>query len=104
MLLSSRKLKKLTKILTRGYIFLSDKVKCLTRLFPVPNNYNISKLKLVPDKIRIVYETTRLGLNIAVWAPCFPMPSVVSHLRLIIAGTFISNCDVGEIFSTLCWY
>ena len=58
----------------------------------------------MPDNIRIVYETTRSGLNIAVWAPYFPMLSVVFHLRLVVAGTFISNCDVGKILSNLCWY
>ena len=54
--------------------------------------------KRVPDDIRMVYDTTRSGLNQAVWAPWFSIPKITSHLRSVVAGTFISDCDVGEVF------
>ena len=51
--------------------------------------------KRVPDDIRMVYDATRSGLSKAVWAPWFPMTTVVSYLRLVVAGTFMTDCDVG---------
>ena len=46
----------------------------------------------------MVYDATRSGLNKAVWAPWFPMTTVVSHLRSVAAGTYMCDCDVGEMF------
>ena len=52
----------------------------------------------VADDIRMVYDVTRSGLNQVVWAPWFPMPTVLSPLRAVVEGNFTSDCDVGEIF------
>ena len=48
--------------------------------------------------IRMVYDASRSGLNDAVWAPWFPMPTVNYHLRAVEVGTFMADCDVGELF------
>ena len=37
-------------------------------------------------------------MNAAVWAPWFAMPTIDSHLRAVEAGTFMADCDVGEMF------
>ena len=52
----------------------------------------------MPDDIRIVYDATRSRLNKVVWAPWFPMPTVVSHYRPVVADIFMTDCDVGEMF------
>ena len=49
------------------------------------------------DDIRMVYDATRSSLNKGVWAPWSPMQTVVSRLWLVVAGTFITDCDVGEM-------
>ena len=46
----------------------------------------------------IVYDTTCLGLNKAVWAPWFLMSTVAPHLRSVVSGTLMSDCDVEEMF------
>ena len=48
--------------------------------------------------IMMVYDATRSGFNRALWAPWFPIPAILSHLRSMVAGTFMSDCDVGDIF------
>ena len=77
---------------------LSSEVKSFTHFFPVPKTWKVEGSKRVTDNIRMVYDATRSGLNKAVWAPWFPMPTVVSHLRSAVAGTFMTDCDVGEMF------
>ena len=89
---------KLSKVLARGYIMLSSEVKSFIQFFPVPKTWKVEGSKRVTDDIRMVYDATRSGLNKAVWAPWFPMPTVVSHLRSVVAGTFMTDCDVGEMF------
>ena len=90
--------KKRVKVLSRGYISLNSKVKSLTHFFPVPKTWKVVDSKRVPDHIRIVIDATRSGLNKAVWAPWFPMPTVVSRLWSVVAGTFMTDCDVEEMF------
>ena len=90
--------KKLKKVLDRGYVNLVDEVKSLTHFFPVPKTWKEVDGKQVPDDIRMVYDVTRSGLNKAVWAPWFPMPTVLSTLRSVGVGTFMTDCDVGEMF------
>ena len=85
-------------MLARGYIKISDEVKSLTHFFPVPKTWKLKHSKRFPDDIRMVYDATRSGLNKAVWASWVPMPTVVSHLRSVVAGNYTCDCDVGEIF------
>ena len=53
--------------------------------------------KLVYE-INMVYDATQLGLNGAVWAPWFAMPTIDSHFQAVEAGKFMADCDVGTIF------
>ena len=52
----------------------------------------------VVDEIRMIYDTTKSGLNDAVWNHWFTIPSVEPHLKSVNAGTCMSNCDVGKMF------
>ena len=45
----------------------------------------------------MVYDTTKLKLNDAVWSPWFAIPTVDCHLREVDAGTFMVNYDVEEM-------
>ena len=46
----------------------------------------------------MVYNATSSGLNDAVWCPWFALPTVETHLRAVEVGTFMADCDVGEMF------
>ena len=46
----------------------------------------------------MVYDATSSGLNDAVWAPWFPMPTVETLLRAVEGGKYMVDCDIGEIF------
>ena len=46
----------------------------------------------------MVYDTSKLGLNDTMFAPCFSMPTMESYLRLVKARTFMANCDIIEMF------
>ena len=49
----------------------------------------------VVDEIRMVYDTTKSGLNDIVWAPWFTLPTIEAELRLIDSGTYMADCDAG---------
>jgi hypothetical protein len=53
--------------------------------------------------IRMVYTTTSSGLNAHMWAPWFALPTIIALLRALEFGTFMSDLDIAENFSTLCW-
>ena len=61
-------------------------VLALTSFFDVPKG---------KDDIRMVYDGTVSGLNRALWAPWFPLPTIESHLRLINPGYFMEDVDLG---------
>ena len=46
----------------------------------------------------MVYNATSSGLNTAVWAPWFSLPTVETHLRSVDPGTYMGDCDIGEMF------
>ena len=46
----------------------------------------------------MVYNATSSGLNDAVWAPWFSLPTVESHVRVVDEGTYMADNDLGEIF------
>jgi hypothetical protein len=50
------------------------------------------------DDIRMVYNATRSGLNAALWAPSFFMPTSKSASRLLSYYSFCSDLDLGEMF------
>jgi hypothetical protein len=79
---------KLMSARERGYISMGE-VKSLIFFFDVPKGL---------DDIRMVYDGTKSGLNAALWAPWFPLPTVDSMLRSVVPGTYMSDNDVGEMF------
>lgn len=80
--------KKLQTVRNRGYL-VPGTVKSLTSLFAVRKG---------DTDIRIVYDSTKSGLNRSVWAPWFPLPTIEAHLYRVEAGTFMGGIDIGEMF------
>ena len=50
------------------------------------------------NDIRMVYNSTSCGLNLALWAPYFGLPSVQHTLCALIPGYSQCDMDVGEMF------
>ena len=84
----SAMLEKLQKVQRRGYVS-SGHVSSLTNYFCVPKG---------SDDIRMVYDATKCGLNDAVWAPNFGLPTVDSSLRAVEITTWSGDIDLGEMF------
>ena len=89
---------KLSSVLKKQYISIEENVKSLTHFFPVAKTWKGEGSEKQVDEIRMVYDATKSGLNEAVGAPWFAMPNVDCHLRAVEAGTFMADCDVGEMF------
>lgn len=79
---------KLTKVRDRKYI-RPGYVTSLTGYFAVPK---------AGTDIRVVYDATKCGLNEAVWAPNFFLPTVDSILRNACSMTWFGDIDLGEMF------
>ena len=79
---------KLMDVRKKGYID-KGKVSSVTSFFKVPKG---------DSDIRMVYNGTSSGLNDAVWAPWFSLPTVESHLRAVTNDTFMCDCDLSEMF------
>jgi hypothetical protein len=79
---------KVNKVRKRGYI-KGGRVASVTSFFAVPKG---------DDDIRMVYNGTSCGLNDAVFAPWFALPTMDSHLRAVDIGTYMADCDIGEMF------
>ena len=80
--------KKLEKVRRLGYI---DKgfIRSLTSYFSVPKG---------EADIRMVYDASRSGLNEALWAPNFGLPSVDVLLRGVDEGFWMGDLDIGDMF------
>ena len=94
----SRVKEKLKVVREKGYITSQQKVKSLTHFFPVAKTWRKEEGKNVVDEVRMVYDATKSGLNEAVFAPWFAMPTVDTLLRSTVAGSYMTDCDVGEMF------
>lgn len=81
-------IEKLRKVNDRKYI-RPGYVKSLTGYFAVPK---------AGTDIRVVYDATKCGLNDAVWAPNFFLPTVDSILRNACSLTWFGDIDLGEVF------
>jgi hypothetical protein len=81
-------IKKLDKVLARGYIS-PGLVVSLTSYFAVPKG---------DQDIRLVYDGTSSGLNDALWAPSFWMPTSESAVRVISFYSFLFDSNIGECF------
>jgi hypothetical protein len=87
--LSRAKLKKkLTNVRNKQYV-QPGFVKSLTSYFAVPK---------AKTDIRVVYDATACGLNDALWAPNFFLPTVDSILRNASSSTWFGDIDLGEMF------
>ena len=80
---------KLQKVVNRGYLDNDQVVVSLTSFFSVPKG---------DSDIRMVYDGTKCGLNGSVWVPRFYMPTLTSHLRTVVEGTYMCDVDIGEMF------
>jgi hypothetical protein len=83
---------KLKNVREKRYISRGS-MKSLTSFFWVP--------KGVQD-ICMVYDAMRSGLNDALWAPSFSMPTVESLTRGIMSHSWMGNLNIGEMFSNFC--
>lgn len=94
----SRVKEKLKVVREKGYVSYDQGVKSLTHFFPVAKTWKEENEVKTVDEIRIVYDATKSRLNNAMFAPWFAMPTVDTLLRLTTAGSYMMDCDVGEMF------
>jgi hypothetical protein len=80
--------KKLSNVRGKQYV-QPGFVKSLTSYFAVPK---------AKTDIRVVYDATACGLNDALWAPNFHLPTVDSVLRNASSDTWFGDIDLGEMF------
>jgi len=83
---------KVTKVMKRRYVVRLTTgldLKSLIKYFAVPKGL---------DDIRIVYDGTASGLNDAVWAPSFWLPTIDSLVRALDADSWMSDRDIGDMF------
>jgi hypothetical protein len=71
----------------RGYI-RPGPIQSFTDFFDVPKG----------DDVRMVYNGTSLGLNDALWAPLFYLPTADAAGRLLSFSSFCVDLDLGEMF------
>ena len=76
------------KIILRGYVSTGPVVS-LTGSFPVPKGDN---------DIRMVYDATKCGLNSALWAPNFFLPTIDTTLWHADECSWFGDIDLGEQF------
>lgn len=81
-------LEKVSNIVARGYV-VPGYVTSLTEFFDVPKG---------DDDIRLVYNGSSCGLNDALWAPNFWLPTPRSAIRLLDFSTYSVDLDLGEMF------
>ena len=79
---------KIAKVRSRRYIS-SGLVLSLTNFFQVPKGV---------DDIRMVYDLTKCGLNAALWAPSFWMPTVDNVVDCVTDTGWFGDVDAGEMF------
>ena len=82
---------KLQRVIDRGYVELADIefVESLMYMFHVAKGQ---------DDIRMIYDASCSGLNKALYSPWFNLPSVDAMTRWIIAGSWASDNDYGDMF------
>eukprot|EP00957_Ditylum_brightwellii_P126202 9621621-Ditylum_brightwellii.AAC.1 len=78
---------KLDKLLDMRYVS-SGRVRSITTYFAVPKG---------KDGICMVYDASKSGLNNALWAPNFGLPTVDSIIRMADSDSWFGDIDVGEM-------
>jgi hypothetical protein len=84
-------LAKLKKILDRGYVVTPDSVDFIKSLMDF---FDVEK----DSDIRLVYNGTSCGLNEALWAPNFFLPTPATAARTLGYGYYMVDIDLGEMF------
>lgn len=79
---------KIADVRRKGYL-VAGKPSSLIRFFGVPKGEN---------DIRMVYDGTKSGLNSALWAPWFPLPTASTHLKMVERTSWMADNDAGEFF------
>jgi hypothetical protein len=79
---------KLEDIRRKAYI-MGGRVNSLTTFFWVPKG---------EQDIRLVYDTTKSGLNQALWAPTFGMPTVENLVKGVMDYSWMGDMDISEMF------
>lgn len=75
---------KLQKVMDKGYVELTDIqfVEALMYVFHVPKG---------TTDIRMVYNGTKLGLNVYLFAPWFALPTADTMARWAICGSYLTD-------------
>jgi len=81
-------MRKLLEAQAKGYL-VDRPAKAYIRFFGVPKG---------DSNVWIVYDGTKSGLNDALWAPWFPLPTALTHLRMVDSQSWMSDNDTGECF------
>lgn len=79
---------KIQKVRDRGYVLPGD-VLSLTSYFAVPKG---------ESDVRLVYDATACGLNAALWAPNFFLPTIDSIMRNADGSTWFGDIDLADMF------
>lgn len=81
--------KKISKVRERGYVAPMPGISSLLSFFSVPKG---------DSDIRMVYDGTKSGLNLVLFAPWFNLPTVDTMLRSVDVGYYSADNDYGEMF------
>lgn len=79
---------KIEGMIARQYLSVGPVKSCL-HFFAVPKG---------PTDVRIVYDGTSCGLNDALWAPNFYLPSSKAAAILLTFSSWLADADYGEMF------
>jgi hypothetical protein len=82
---------KLQTIIDRGYVVAPEDAAFIKSLM---DYFDVEK----GSDIRMVYNGTSCGLNDALWAPNFFLPTPASAARVLGYGYYMVNIDLGEMF------
>ena len=82
---------KLDNVIAKGYVSKVEPsaLKSLMFMFDVPKG---------DEDIRMVYDGSKSGLNDALWAPWFALPTVDAMVRTLEPGYWLGDNDYGEMF------
>jgi hypothetical protein len=79
---------KLSVVRERCYVRKGE-VSSLTSFFSVPKG---------DQDIRLVYDASKSGLNLSLWAPNFGLPTVDTLTRGVTESFWMADLDIGEMF------
>ncbi|KAI2509116.1 hypothetical protein MHU86_5235 [Fragilaria crotonensis] len=84
---------KIEGMVSRGYLSVGPVRSCL-HFFAVPKG---------PTDVRIVYDGTSCGLNEALWAPNFYLPTSKAAALLLTFSSWLADADYGKCSITSSW-